>query len=147
MKMLSAKWIGLVALACVVGCAPKESTTSNASSPSTEGKKLTVVYIPKNTGNPYFNDVNRGFEDACKEIGAEFSTVGPATADTTSQIPIIKEQIQRGVDVIAISANSPDALNQVMDQAKARGIAVVTHAPCPPTSLRLVRDKWNCSES
>jgi rhamnose transport system substrate-binding protein len=125
MKLLSPKWIGLVAVACVLGCGPKEATTEGGT-PTASGKKLNIVYIPKNTGNPYFNDVNRGFEEACKEIGAEFSTVGPATADAASQIPIIKEQIQRGVDVIAISANSPDALNQVMDQAKSKGIVVVT---------------------
>lgn len=118
----------LAAIGCVVlsGCAPKDGEATVGTNAPAEGKKLQIVYIPKNTGNPYFNDVNRGFEDACKEIGAEFTTVGPSKADPTSQIPIIKEQTQRGVDVIAISANSPDALNQVMDQARSRGITVIT---------------------
>ncbi len=123
---MKASWIGLIALALVIGCAPKEQAATTSGTASGSGKKLSVVYIPKNTGNPYFNDVKRGFEDACKELGADFTTVGPATADATSQIPIIKEQIQRGVDVIAISANSPNALNQVMDQAKSKGIVVIT---------------------
>ncbi|MEZ0326975.1 MAG: substrate-binding domain-containing protein [Fimbriimonas sp.] len=123
---MKAHWIGLLALACVFGCAPKEEANTSPGTPSDTGKKLSVVYIPKNTGNPYFNDVNRGFEEACKEVGADFTTVGPASAEATSQIPIIKEQIQRGVDVIAISANSKDALNPVLDQAKAKGIVVIT---------------------
>ncbi len=44
--------------------------------------------------------------------------MAPATAEATSQIPFIEAQIQRGVDVIAIAPNSPDALNQVLDTAQ-----------------------------
>lgn len=90
------------------------------------GGGMKIVYIPKNSGNPYFDEVTRGFEDAAKEMHADFTTTAPASADATSQIPIIKQQIQRGVDVIAISPNSPDALNQVLDEAKSKGIAVIT---------------------
>lgn len=84
-----------------------------------------IVYIGKNTGNPYFDSLAGGFEDACKEIGCEFQFVAPATAEATSQIPIIEAQIQRGVDVIAIAPNSPDAMNQVLDEARAKGILVL----------------------
>ena len=84
-----------------------------------------IVYIPKNTGNPYFDSLVAGFEDACAEIGCEFSQAAPATAEATSQIPFVTAQIQRGVDVIAISPNSPDALNQVFDRARQRGIVVL----------------------
>lgn len=84
-----------------------------------------IVYIPKNTGNPYFDSLVAGFEDACAEIGCEFSQAAPATAEATSQIPFVTAQIQRGVDVIAISPNSPDALNQVFDRARQRGILVL----------------------
>ena len=86
---------------------------------------LDIVYIPKNTGNPYFDSIIGGFEKASKELGFTFTTVAPATAEATSQIPFIKTQIQRGVDVIAISPNSPDALNQVFKQAMDKGIKVV----------------------
>ena len=88
--------------------------------------KLKIVYIPKNTGNPYFAPVDKGFQDAAKEMGADYTMVAPAKADATSQIQFLTDQIQRGVDVIAISPNSPDALNQVIDQARAKGITVVT---------------------
>lgn len=87
---------------------------------------LKIVYIGKNTGNPYFDSITGGFEDACKSLGCEFQFVAPATAEATSQIPFIEAQIQRGVNVIAIAPNSPDALNQVLDAAKAKGILVLT---------------------
>ena len=85
-----------------------------------------IVYIGKNTGNPYFDSITGGFEDACKAKGCEFEFVAPATAEATSQIPFIEAQIQRGVNVIGIAPNSPDALNQVLDDARAKGILVLT---------------------
>lgn len=84
-----------------------------------------IVYIPKNTGNPYFDAVIAGFEKAAEEINIEFTTVAPSTPEATSQLPFIKAQIQRRVDVIAISPNSPDALNPVFKQAMDRGITVL----------------------
>ena len=88
--------------------------------------KLKIVYIGKNTGNPYFDSITGGFQDACKSLGCDFEFVAPATAEATSQIPFIEAQIQRGVNVIAIAPNSPDALNQVFDAARAKGILVLT---------------------
>ncbi len=87
---------------------------------------IEIVYIGKNTGNPYFDSITGGFQDACASLGCNFEFVAPATAEATSQIPIIQAQIQRGVDVIGIAPNSPDALNEVLDEAKAAGILVLT---------------------
>ena len=89
------------------------------------GHDFKVVYIGKNTGNPYFDSITGGFKDACAKIGCQFEFVAPATAEATSQIPIIEAQIQRGVNVIAIAPNSPDAMNAVLDEARAKGILVL----------------------
>ncbi len=87
---------------------------------------MKIVYIGKNTGNPYFDSITGGFVDACASLGCEFEFVAPATAEATSQIPFIEAQIQRGVNVIAIAPNSPDALNQVLSDARSKGILVLT---------------------
>ena len=68
---------------------------------------VSIVYIPKNTGNPYFNSIIKGFEDGCKQLGCEFTTVAPATAEATSQIPFVTAQIQRGVNVLDDLAEQP----------------------------------------
>jgi len=131
-KLLTFAVLGLAV--ALVGC-EKEGGAANTPAPGTstgggtatkDGKGLKMVFIPKSTGNAYFAVVDSGFEAACKEIGAECTMTGPAQADATSQIPIIKDQIQRGVDVIVVSANAPDTLNQVFDEAKAKGITVMT---------------------
>ncbi|MGD2078629.1 MAG: substrate-binding domain-containing protein [Chloroflexota bacterium] len=105
--------------------APTEEAAPAEEEEMAEGEALDIVYIPKNTGNPYFDSIIRGFEQACMEIGCNFTTTAPATAEATSQIPFVEEQIQRGVDVLAISPNSPDALNDVFDQASEAGIVVL----------------------
>jgi rhamnose transport system substrate-binding protein len=129
MKTIILALTSLAALA-VIGCnrdqAAPASTTGAPSAGLTTGKTLRIVFIPKNSGNPYFNEVDRGFSEAAKDFGFNYTTAAPATADATSQIPIIKEQVQRGVDVIAIAVNSPDALNPALDEARSRGITIIT---------------------
>jgi rhamnose transport system substrate-binding protein len=113
-----------VALIAMTGCDKKEGTASTSGSAPGDAPKL--VYIPKNTGNPYFDPLIAGFKRAAEENGCEFASVAPDTADATSQIPFIQDQIQRGVSVIAISPNSPDALGPILQRALDKGISVVT---------------------
>jgi len=87
--------------------------------------KLKLVYIPKNTGNPYFEPLIEGCKKAAAEDGMEFESIAPATADATSQLPIIEDQMQKGVTALTISPNSPDALNATFKEAMGRGITVV----------------------
>jgi rhamnose transport system substrate-binding protein len=67
-----------------------------------------------------------GFKDAATEAGFTAEFIAPDASDATSQIRIIKDQIQRGAKAIALSPNSPDALNAVLDEATSKGIPVVT---------------------
>lgn len=113
------------AILCLVLIGCQRPAKSDGEAP-VKGAKLKIVFIPKNSGNPYFAAMEKGFADASKELGAEFTSVAPSTGEATSQIPIIKDQIQRKVDVIAISPNSPDALNEVLDEARDQGILVIT---------------------
>lgn len=123
---------GLAAIMIVLaGCGSSSTsgttTSGTALTPTPEGgAKTKVVFIPKNTGNPYFKQVGTGFEKAATELNLQFDTQAPATADATSQLTVIKDQVQQGAEVIAISANSPDALNEVLDQARAKGTTIVT---------------------
>jgi rhamnose transport system substrate-binding protein len=102
------------------------SDTGPTAQGSTKPTGLKVVYIPKSTGISYFDEIDKGFKQAQAELGYDYAEVAPAKADPTSQIPDIKDQIQQGVDVLAISANDKDALVPVLDQAKAKGITVIT---------------------
>lgn len=86
---------------------------------------MKLTFIPRTLQNPYFNSVIEGFKTACKAVDFDFTTVGPATAAPTSQVPFVTAQIKQGVDVIAIVPNSPTALNPVLDQARSSGALVL----------------------
>lgn len=126
--------IAAFALAVVMiaaGCGPAKTeegsgTTTGGPAPTPKAGATKIVFIPKQTGNPYFNRLAAGFEESASSLNLDFATQAPAEGDSTSQLPIIKDQVQRGVNVIAISVNSPDALNEALDQAKAKGVAIIT---------------------
>jgi rhamnose transport system substrate-binding protein len=114
----------LIALA-VAGCSSgsKDASTASSTAPAAH---LKVVYIPKSAGNPYFDQIEAGFQAASKQFGFDFEKQAPTSADATSQVSIINDEVQRGVDVLAISANSPDALDDALDDARAKGVLVMT---------------------
>ncbi len=108
----------------LTACEKRDASTS-ASPAQTASGKVRIVYIPKNTGNPYFNGVQDGFTRACKELNVDFLNTGPANPGATDQIPYLKDQIQQGASVICISPNSVDALNAVFDDARAKGTKII----------------------
>ncbi|QGP91601.1 Autoinducer 2-binding protein LsrB [Neomoorella glycerini] len=105
---------------------PNQQPNASSSQSGSAQKQIKVVYIPISTGIPYFNPIIEGFKKASQELGFEFTMTAPDQADPTSQIPYIKAQIQRGVDVIAISPNSSDALISVLKEARDKGIKIIT---------------------
>jgi len=115
----------LLAAAFLVGCGPSASGKGSGD-PSSSDAKTKVVFIPKDSGNPYFNRIEKGLAEKAGEYGLEVSTQAPANAQATSQISVIKDQVQRGVNVIVLAANSQDALNEVLDQARAKNVMVIT---------------------
>lgn len=122
----------MVLLACaLVGAGACErrgarSTTATQPSGGAGDGTIRVVFIPKSMGIAYYEKMYPEFERACTELGAEFAVVGPARTDATSQIPIIKDQVQQGVRVLLLAPNSADALNPDLDAARARGVKVIS---------------------
>ncbi len=117
------------ALALLAGCGSTKSADNSAgasgASPKSDGAVKTV-FIPKSAGNPYFSRMEVGFDRSKGSAGIDFSTQAPQAADATSQISVIKNQVQRGQQVLVISPNSPDALNEALDQAQSKGVVVIT---------------------
>lgn len=124
--------IPLSMFAVLAGCKPTEktggaTTTAPATGAAdTKSGKVKIVYIPKNTGNPYFDGIVEGFKKGAAELGADFETTAPAQPDPTAQIPFITNAIQRGANVICITPNSVDALNETFDDARAKGVKIIT---------------------
>jgi rhamnose transport system substrate-binding protein len=94
---------------------------------SADTGKITIYFIPKNMGNPYFDAVSTGFYDAIAELGEEkfrYVYTGPETAHADNQIEYVKKAVQNKANAIFVAANSDSALNDVFDEARSAGARI-----------------------
>ncbi|GGI44660.1 rhamnose transport system substrate-binding protein [Agromyces flavus] len=87
---------------------------------------LSITFLPKALGNPYFDTSNAGGEEAVTEFDGEFAEVGPAEISPTSQVSFIQTAAQQGVGGLVVSANDPEAICDALDEARDAGVKVVT---------------------
>ena len=105
-------------LAAIAGCGRSE--------PPKPGH-IRVGVVAKSLGNGFFDAVNKGAQEAAKELDAEVIFVGPTTPTAEGQIETLNSLIAQRVDAIAVSANDPDALVPTLKKALDRGIKVVSY--------------------
>lgn len=97
-----------------------------------------VVFIPKVAGIPYFAAMDAGGGAAAKQLGIQWSSVGPKTADPVAQAAIFRQEMQQHPDVIAVAPDDPASIAPVIAQARAQGIHVLTSDTDAPDSSREV---------
>ncbi len=118
--------VALLLAACVPPTTPVVPAAPAEKAAPTPAKGFKIGLVVKNLGNPFFEAVNRGAQEAAKELGDEVIFQGPATPTAEGQIEIIDALIAQKVDAIAITANDPEALVPVGKKAMDAGIKVVT---------------------
>src|SRR3954466_1061608 len=99
---------------------------SKASDGGSSGGKVTVTFLPKNLGNPYFDTSDAGGKKAVGEFGGTYQEVGPDTASPDAQVQYINTAAQQGVKALVISANDPKAICSAINDAQSAGTKVVT---------------------
>jgi len=90
------------------------------------GKSVSVTFLPKNLGNPYFDTSDKGGKTAVSEFGGKFSEVGPEKASPDAQVPFINTAAQQGINALVVSANDPKAIGDALNEARDAGTKVVT---------------------
>ena len=105
------------------------STAPSAAAPSAAA--LTVVVIPKQINNPYFDVAFKGAQKAATDLGGTVTQVGPSAADATQQVPFIQTATTQGVSAIVISADDATAVAPALQAAMAAGIKVVGYDSSP----------------
>ncbi|MFF2369218.1 rhamnose ABC transporter substrate-binding protein [Agromyces sp. NPDC058110] len=109
----------------LAGCAV-DSGTDGGDGGSGDAANLSITFLPKNLGNPYFDTSSAGAQEAIDEFGGTFAEVGPAEATPDAQVSYINTLTQQGVGAIDISANDPEAICDALNEARDAGIKVVT---------------------
>ncbi|UMG94487.1 rhamnose ABC transporter substrate-binding protein [Nocardioides sp. TF02-7] len=128
MKIQNRRFAGLAVAALVSSLALTAcGSDDDGGSGSGGGDGMTVTFIPKNLGNPYFDTSNAGGETAVEEFDGTYEEVGPAEASPDGQVQYINTATQQGRDALVISANDPDALCDAIGEAQDADIKVVTY--------------------
>ena len=95
-----------------------------------EGKSpvdgMTVAFIPKVSGNSFFEAANDGAQKYSADWGLTVDYIGAPTADVPTQLELIQQAIDKGVDAICISSVDATALDEKLQEAQAAGIYVST---------------------
>lgn len=98
--------------------------------------EVTVTFLPKNLGNPYFDTSDKGGKAAVEEFGGEFAEVGPQEATPDGQVEYINTAAQQQVKALVVSANDPKAICDALNQARDAGTKVVTFDSDTETDCR-----------
>ena len=134
-KVLAVGAIALAAMLTVSGCTSRNDTGSGDGGGD---KKITVAFVPKLQGIPYFEAMNAGGKKAAKELGFTWLYQGPTTADAAAQADIVRSYIQQNVSALIVAPNDPDSMAPLLKQAKDKGIKVLTADTDAPDSVRSV---------
>ncbi len=125
----------------VSGCAKPAAETDGAASSTSASqagqpassasggsvKRLQIAVMPKGTAASYWQAVKAGAEQAGKEDNADIIWQGPGSEGSiTEQINLVQTQITNKIDGIVIAACDAEALVKPLQDAKAKGIPVVT---------------------
>jgi simple sugar transport system substrate-binding protein len=90
-------------------------------------KKIRIVTVVKRTGIGWFERMEEGIKQFAAQNGVDATMIGPDDADPQKQVEIIRKLIAEKPDAITVVPNSPEALEEVLKQARDAGIKVVTH--------------------
>ena len=134
MKLLSTRGGALVAAAIIgslglsaCGNATDDATSgSSGSGSASAATKLSITFLPKNLGNPYFDTSDAGGKKAVEEFGGTYSEVGPQTGSPDAQVQYINTAAQQRTSGLVVSANDPKAICDALNEARKAGTKVVT---------------------
>lgn len=140
-KITGALALSAAAAVVLAGCTSRNDPGQSAAPGASEGagtEDITIAFVPKLQGIPYFEAMNTGGQQAAEELGFEWLYQGPTTADAAAQADIVRSFIQQGVDVLFVAPNDPNSMAPLLEEAQAAGIHVATTDTDAPDSVREV---------
>ena len=87
---------------------------------------INVVFIPKLSGNAFFESANVGAQDFAAKNGFTVTYDGNPEASAANQVAIIQNAITNGADAICISTVDAAGVDDALKEAAAAGLTVTT---------------------
>lgn len=140
-KLLALIMSATVLAGALAACGTKATSTSTAGSTSTAAastsasapaaepvKKsdINVVFIPKLTGNAFFESANEGAQAYAEKQGFTVKYDGSPEASVANQVTVINNAVQQGADAICVSSVDATGLDDALRAAREAGLKVVT---------------------
>ena len=91
---------------------------------SAEG--INVVFVPKLSGNAFFESANVGAQDFAAKNGFTVTYDGNPEASVANQVAIIQNAITNGADAICISTVDAAGVDDALKEAAQAGVVVTT---------------------
>jgi ribose transport system substrate-binding protein len=134
----------VVTLVAVVAaaCSGSQPASTTGQGPGTPATGLKIGVIAKSSTNPVFLSARTGAEAAAKELSAKYNVpveiawMTPPTEDGQVQAQRIAQAVNEGANAILISCSDAGKVNGAIDDAAARGVAVMTFDSDAPDSKR-----------
>lgn len=88
--------------------------------------EITVAFVPKVTGNAFFDSANAGAQKYAARHGFVVRYLGSPKARLEHQIAIIEAAVKEGVDALCVSSLDATMLDDALRAAMAAGVKTVT---------------------
>lgn len=142
MKKALALALALAMSLSLVACGSSNDTSSQSGGSSVSGSQadasgaeggdvksvegMTVTFIPKVTGNAFFEVANKGAQEYAKEWGITVDYQGSANAAVADQVQVINTAVASGTDAICISTVDAAGVSDALKAASEAGVVVTT---------------------
>lgn len=103
------------------------SATAGAGAKDLKPADMSMVTVVKLKGIAWFDRMEVGVKDYSKRSGIDAREEGGSDVSSEKQIQIIQDLIAQKPTAITVVPNSPEALSNVLADAKAKGIVTVSH--------------------
>jgi AI-2 transport system substrate-binding protein len=134
MKKFLALLLAVTIVFALVACANNgDDNNTSATAGGNDGtdnegsvKGKTVVFIPKLTGNAFFESANDGAQKFANDWGFTVDYQGSSNAAVADQVQVINNAVASGADAICVSSVDATGLDSALKDAIDAGITVVT---------------------
>jgi ribose transport system substrate-binding protein len=125
------QWTTAALALLALSCSRTEQPAPAASQPAGTGKALKIALIAKSSTNPVFLAARTGAEAKAKELSAqgtpvEVAWLTPPQEDGQLQAQRIAQAVNEGASAVLLSCSDAGKVTGAIDDAVARGVAVMT---------------------
>lgn len=92
-----------------------------------DSSEWTIAVVTKDNTAEWFKRMEVGVNEFGEETGINVIQKGPANADAASQVQVIDDMINQGVDALCVVPIDPGAIEASLKNAMEKGIVVITH--------------------